>query len=126
MLDTSTFEQQVADERQRLTSLLKKAEERKAKIDAEIAEVNRELQALDAYETTKAGKARKKAGKRTGWRKDVLALIKKHPQGIERSVLLESLSAKGDVARERSVSNALNALKTANKISSENGIYKLT
>jgi len=125
MLGTNTFEQHVADERQRLTSVLKKAEERKEKIDVEIQEINRELQALEAYEITKAGKSRKKAGKRTGWRKDVLAVIKKHPQGIERSMLLEALSAKGDVSRERSVSNALNALKTARKINSENGIYKL-
>lgn len=123
MLTTTSFEDHVNNERQRLASVLKKAEDRKAQIDAEIAEINKELKALDAYDSIKNGKS-SKTRKRVGWRKDVFEAIKGHPDGIERSKLLDLLSAKGNTARERSVNNAVTALKNTGKITSERGVYK--
>lgn len=62
--------------------------------------------------------------RRSGVRQEVLAEIKKHPNGIARADLLEAMNVKGDKKGEQSVSNALSALKKNNTISqSDSGLY---
>jgi len=49
--------------------------------------------------------------RRSGVRENILKLLKGSPQGLQRSNILEKLNVKGDKSGERSVSNALTALK---------------
>ena len=68
---------------------------------------------------------RKSTGaRRTGIRNEILAIIKKAPNGIARADIIAALSAKGDTAAEQSVSNALSALKKQGKVSSADGKYR--
>ena len=119
----TTIAELMRKERERLMSLRHDAENRKATIDAEIAEIDKELKAIDAYETIKHGKAAKA---RTGIRAEVLQYLREHPEGSERNDLLIALQAKGDRTRERSITNALSALKRAGKIIANDGRYTAT
>ena len=62
--------------------------------------------------------------RRAGIRGNVLNTISKATDGISRASLLEALGVKGDKSGESSVSNALTALKKANKVTSDNGLYR--
>lgn len=61
--------------------------------------------------------------RRTGIRQEVLAAIKQHPNGINRQQLLEKMGAE-DKSAEQSISNAISALKKANQIVGEQGVYQ--
>src|SRR3954469_20305424 len=115
-----TFEEMVEKERERLTQARKDAETQLQKVQDEIAKIDREFEAIKAYEVVKAGKAQKgaAASKEPGQRarrgerqQEVLDLIGQHPDGLTRSEILERLGVKGDKKAEASVSNALNNLK---------------
>jgi hypothetical protein len=98
------------------------------KVQNEIAEIDREFEAIKAYEVVKAGKAQKgaAASKEPGQRarrgerqQEVLDLIGQHPDGLTRSEILERLGVKGDKKAEASISNALNNLKKTGRLGSE-------
>ena len=120
------FAKMIEQERERLTKALGDCNERKAAIDAEIAGIQQEMKAVAAYEAATTGKAvATTTGKRhTGIRGEVLAKVKAHRKGIGRAPLLEEMGVKGDKSGEKSVSNALAALKKAGNITAEDGVYK--
>lgn len=130
-----TFEAFISRERARLKKARDAAFKRKAELDRELAGVERELAAIDAYEKAKGGRPAKAAAKkrrapgRTGTRaprgakrQAVLELIKTS-QGLSRGDILNSMGVKGNKSGEQSVSNTLTALKKQNVIESRDGKY---
>src|SRR5579862_7990746 len=96
-------------------------------LEGKLAEINRELSAIDAYEAARTGKAapaarqarrpRARTPARRGSRREALIqLIKEHPTGLSRGDILERMGLKGDKAGEMSVSNALTALTKSNQV----------
>ena len=125
-----TFEQMIATENERLGKLREELLSQRAEIDTQLTQVDNELQAINAYQAIKEGKKlvattapKRTVTRRSGRRQEVLDLIAKHPDGIPRAQILEGLGAKGNRSDEQSVSNALSALKKANKIDSRGGLY---
>ena len=104
-----TFSEQAEQE-------LKTLEEKKKKLQAELAEIEKETRALHAYL-----KAKGTTPRRTGVRQSVLDSITS--EGITRSDILQKLEASDDKAT-RSVDNALSALTKSGKIQKEGTTYK--
>src|SRR3954470_18604934 len=129
-----TFEEMVERERERLTQDRKDAETRLQEVQNEIAKIDREFKAIEAYERIKTRKAQKgaAASKEPGQRarrgerqQEVLDLIGQHPDGLTRSEILERLGVKGDKKAEASISNALNNLKKNGRLGSQGKSYIL-
>jgi hypothetical protein len=127
-----TFETFIEKERERLSKKREGAMTKLQEAENEIAEVERELAAIGAYEAAKAGKlpaarrgrtsgVRAARGSRQG---AVLDLLSKSTSGMTRGEILEAMGLKGDKSGEQSVSNALNNLKKAKKVSSKDGRYQ--
>lgn len=123
MSDTNDFSTFIESERQKLTKKRNAILERRIEIDAELAEVDREISAITAYEEIKRGKTpaivappQHRRPRHTGRRHEVLEAIRRSPEGATRRELLEMLALKGDKSQEQSVSNALTALKKAEHI----------
>ena len=107
-----------------------------------LAELERELEAIDAYETTKGKaeptrKARSRrapvknakrkqpeaAGRRGGKRDALLQVLRENPDGLRRGEILTRLGVKGNKSGETSVSNALTALTKTNQLARLDGKY---
>src|SRR5437763_10029392 len=110
-----------------------------------LAELERELEAIDAYEATKSGKAeptptrkartrrapvknakRKQpqaASRRGGKREALLQVLRENPSGLRRGEILTRLGVKGNKSGETSVSNALTALTKTNQLARQDGKY---
>jgi hypothetical protein len=101
-----------------------------------LAEIERELEAIDAYEAVKTGKrtapSRGQAvgrrggsqSRRRGSRREaLLQLIRENPDGLRRGEILDRMGLKGDKAGEMSISNALTALTKTNQVSRHEGRY---
>lgn len=113
-----TFEQFVKKERDRLSRSRKDALAKRAEIDANIASIDTELAAIEAYEAAKLGKkpgGRRSGTRRTGRRDEVLAAVRKHQGGVTRGELIASLGAT-DASDQSSITNALAALKRNGKL----------
>ena len=141
MAKQATFTAFIKKERARLDKARKEALASKSAVDKEIASIERELTALDAYREAKGttgkrapGKrgpakqsiakgARRATGRRGEKRQAVLDLIHKNPDGLSRGEILAQLGAKGNKSAEQSVSNALSALKKSDKVNSRQGKY---
>lgn len=101
-------------------------------MENKLAAVNREFDAIDAYEAAKTGKAlvRQSAGarrgtqraRRGGKREELLTLIRQGG-GLRRGEILEKMGLKGNKSGEMSVSNALTALTKSNQITRRDGKY---
>src|SRR5215211_5567898 len=110
-----TFEEMVGRERERLTKLREDAEVQLKEVQDKIATIDREFEAIEAYERVKTGKAQKsKAPKesdrqrapRGSRQQELLDLIGRNPDGLSRSEILKELGLKGNKSAEASVSNA--------------------
>ena len=109
-----------------------------------LAELERELEAIDAYETTKGKaeptptrKARSRRGpvknakrkepqaasRRGGKREALLQVLRENPDGLRRGEILIRLGVKGNRSGETSVSNALTALTKTNQLARLDGKY---
>ena len=96
--------------------------------------INREMVAIDAYESAKSGKVQRqvRAPRATGTRRGrtgskregVLQAIKDAAAGLTRGELLQELGLKGDKSAEISVSNALTALTKSNQVARREGKYR--
>src|SRR3569833_2146831 len=101
-------------------------EELQRKLDA----VNREFAAMEAYETTKTGKATRQTAAsrqpraRRGSRREALLELIRQSDGLSRGELLERMGLKGDKSGEMSVSNALSALTKSNQVHRDGGKYR--
>jgi len=115
----------IAKERERLGTMRQDALARRSTIDSEIADIDKELRAITAYESAKSG-SRKGKSTRHGSRQDgVLQLLKDAPDGMSRSDILDRLGLKGNKSGEQSISNALSTMKKAGKIGAKDGRYVL-
>lgn len=63
--------------------------------------------------------------RKSGVSNDVLAVIKKAPNGLPRAGVLEQMGAT-DKKQEQSISNSLTNLKKKGLLTAEDGIYKAT
>jgi hypothetical protein len=115
------------------------------KINEELAAVDKELAAIDAYHSVRSGKGtmvsqprssrstRKRAIKRTkrsGTRQPrgsvqagVLKIIKSAKEGLTRGDIIGNLESKGNKSAEQSISNALSAMLKSKKIARKDGKY---
>lgn len=118
----------IVQERDRLNKALADISAKQEALNAEAAAIRKELSAVDAYERAKSGKPA--VAKTTGGRaargsrqETLLSLIAGNPDGMTRGDILTNLGVKGDKAAEGSISNALNTMKKAGKLSSKDGKY---
>jgi hypothetical protein len=125
-------------ERSRLSKLKESLAAKRAHIDKQLADADRELAAIDAYTSARGGKVTRKKGKaagaprgprgpREGGRRDQVLAVIKEGDGLGRG---EILSRMGIVEKEnkgaaQSVSNALSALKKAGTVKAEGGKYTI-
>ena len=141
MARQATFANFIKKERTRLDKARKDALANKAAVDKELASIEQELTALDAYRQAKNGPAvrtaakrvpskragangaRRATGRRGEKRQAVLNLIKQNPVGLSRGEILVQMGVKGNRSAEQSVSNALSALKKSEKVNSREGKY---
>ena len=124
------FAEFISRERDRLRAereqVFNQQEELQRKLDA----VNREFAAMEAYETTKTGKATRQTPAsrqpraRRGSRREALLELIRQSDGLSRGELLERIGLKGDKSGEMSVSNALTALTKSNQVRREGGKYR--
>ena len=119
----TTFEEMVLQERNRLTAQITDIEIRQRALQEEMALVKRELSALDAYETAKAGKTKSTRGRRASRQDGILQLLRGNADGMTRGGILEGLGLKGNKSGEQSISNALNNMKKAGTIAVRDGKY---
>lgn len=136
-MKAETFESFVERERERLNSRLEEISAEERKLLEERDSIERELAGISAYVAAKEGRLdmaprkparspRRSSGTRAprGERRGaVLDLIKQHPDGLSRGQIIEMLGEKGNLAGERSISNALSALKKAEHVGSHEGRY---
>ena len=122
-----TFTMMVDKERERLRKALEDLQAKGKELQTQCAAIETELVALEAYEAARSGKSRKsKRATRTprGSRQQaVLEVIAKSKKGITRGDILQAMDLKGNKAGEQSVSNALSALKKAERVTSKDGKY---
>lgn len=116
----------VEKERERIDAARSALLDERAAVDAKIAELDKEMGAITAYERAKTGRATRggRGGGRRGVRTEVLAEVQKHKSGIKRAKLLEAMKAKGDKSKETSISNALAALKRQGQITLDDSGYR--
>jgi hypothetical protein len=124
-----SFQDYVTKERERLNSEREGILAKRAELDAQLAVINREFKAIEAYEAAKSGKASRQSGargsgSRKGSKRDgIMAALADIPHGLSRGELLEKLGLKGNKSGEMSVSNALTALTKANQVVRKDGKY---
>lgn len=127
MDDFATF---IANQRAELQKKRTAITDEIAKLNASLADIDREMVAIQAYEDAKTGKVKTVAtsaaprtrGRRGDVRTNVIEAIK-DSNGLTRSELLIKLDAKGDKSAENSISNALSALKKAGTLAANDGVY---
>jgi hypothetical protein len=128
------FADVMQQERERLHKEREAILNQQHELEGKLADINRELAAIDAYEAAKTGKAitparqtrgpRARPQARRGSRREaLLQLIKDNPRGLARGEILERMGLKGNKAGEMSVSNALTALTKSNQVSRREGKY---
>jgi phage shock protein A len=127
-------------ERDRLHREREQVSNQQQELEDKVAQIDRELEAIDAYEAAKSGKAkinkrsaaargparrpRARPQARRGSRREALfQVIRENPDGLRRGEILERMGLKGDKAGEMSVSNALTALTKSNQVSRHEGKY---
>jgi hypothetical protein len=137
-----TLEEIVKTERARLHDERKSILAQQEAFAQKLAETDRELAAIAAYEITKSGKfdtaqkiptagraltkrpAGSRGGGRSGRRADILAVLStNNPNGLTRGEIIEQLALKGNKSGEMSVSNALAGLTKGKKLLRQDGKY---
>lgn len=125
-MSDDNFAEYIGRERDRLNAEREAITTQQRELDQRLAEINREFQAVDAYEAAKSGKgqarqagARKPAGvrqARRGSRREELMKVIRESHGLTRGEILEKMGLKGNKSGEMSVSNALTALTKSNQV----------
>src|SRR3954447_11856917 len=109
------FSDYIARERERLSRGRTEISNQRRELDKRLAAINREFQALEAYQAAKTGKPigrgmQTQRRARRGSRREELLNVIREGNGLSRGEILERMGLKGDKAGEMSVSNALTAL----------------
>src|SRR5262245_50421847 len=124
---TENFAEFIARERDRLHAEREAVFTQQRELEGQLAAINNELTAIDAYESAKTGKsapqARAKRGRSGGRRPAIMAALEDNPHGLTRGEILERLGMKGNKAGEMSVSNALTGLTKSGQVVRRVGRY---
>ena len=126
------FPEFISRERDRLRAEREQIFSQQKELQRRLEAVNREFDAIGAYETAKTGKAARQAPARRqprvrrGSRREALLEIIRQSDGLSRGEILERMGLKGDKSGEMSVSNALTALTKSNQVRREDGKYRAT
>ncbi len=124
-----TFATFIERERARLHTAREQVFNQQQTLEATLADINRELSAIDAYEAAKTGKAvrstttRRASTGRAGSKRGQLLDVIRAGGGLARGDILEKMGLKGNKAGEMSVSNALTALTKNEQVSRRDGKY---
>lgn len=105
--------------------------EQKIVIETQLTQLDRDMQAIDAYAAAKTGKPAKASVKTNGARPGsrraaIIEAVTANPQGLGRGELLEMLGVKGNKSGEMAVSNALTAMIKSSALTRVEGKYVLT
>jgi hypothetical protein len=127
-----TFEMFVQRERARLHGEREATFTQQQELEGKLADVNRELAAIDAYEATKSGRPIATGQTRTrralpggrGSKRDAILKLIQESEGLGRGEILERMGLKGDKSGEMAVSNALTALTKGNQVVRREGKYR--
>jgi hypothetical protein len=131
-MDDIRFADHIQQERDRLNRQREEISNQQKELENQLAAVNREFEAIDAYEAAKTGKAvrshRQSRGARTqtargGSKREALLEVIRGNEGLTRGEILERMGLKGDKASEMSVSNALTAMTKSGQVSRHEGKY---
>ena len=127
------FSEFIQQERERLDRERQDVLRQHEGLENRLAEIDRELEAIEAYEAAKTGKINSRRQGRSGRgrsqaprgsrREALLQLMRENPNGLRRGEILERMGLKGDKAGEMSVSNALTALTKANQVTRRDRKY---
>src|SRR5215207_1124577 len=126
-MSDANFSDYITRERERLNAdrerIVNEQEELQKKLDG----INREFQAIEAYEAAKTGKAaprqsgaRQTRARRVSKREQLFEVIRQG-NGLSRGEILAKMGLKGDKSGEMSVSNALTALSKTNQVRRDGG-----
>lgn len=134
----STFADYIEKERARLSKLIEDYNAQIAELHTKLADAEKEMQAINAYEQVKQGKvptptttaprtprAPRATGTRSprGAKRDELLTILRETPNLTRGEIIDKLGIKGNKQQEQSISNALANLKKAGTITAEDGKY---
>ncbi len=127
------FAELMQQERERLYRERDEIANQQRELEKKLAEIHRELQGIDAYESARSGKAvararqargpRGQRSRRGSKREALMEVIRSNPGGLSRGEILERMGLKGNKSGEMSVSNALTALTKANQVARREGKY---
>lgn len=117
------FAKAIAEEKKRIKSAITDLNIKKNKLDKEIASLEKEMSAIQAYEQAKQGKTVRRSRK-TSVRAQILALIKSKPS--TRAEIIEALGFQDEKGKQQTVSNTLSTLKKKGKIFLNDGVYSST
>ena len=122
-MSDGNFGQYISRERDRLNGEREAIITQQRELDQRLSEINREFEAVGAYEAAKSGKRQAAAGRssgtrqvRRGSRREELMNVIRQGQGLTRGEILEKMGLKGNKSGEMSVSNALTALTKGNQV----------
>jgi hypothetical protein len=132
-MSDGNFAEFIQRERDRLNAEREQIFDQQQELENKLAGINREMQAIEAYESAKTGKSQRqqparaasgpRAARRGSRREGILQAIRDAGTGLSRGELLEKLGLKGDKSGEMSVSNALTALTKSNQVARREGKY---
>jgi len=127
------FSDFVAREHDRLSAERKALVTQQRELQAKLAGIDREFQAINAYAAAKTGKAVRQTRSETtrsttrrGSKRDDLLRVIGEGNGLTRGEILQKMGLKGDKSGEMSISNALTALAKGNQVRREGGKYHRT
>lgn len=113
----SDFERYITEEKERLMSQRVETQKGISELQDQLREIDKELKAVEAYETAKKGKPERR---RARSRKSEILTIVKNSQGVTRAQVIDAL---GDPEAGQAVSNTLSQLKKSGEIKAEDGVY---
>ena len=127
------FSEQISSEKERLSKERDEAAQLLAKTTERLQTLERQLEAIDAYESIMgpSAKAAPKKRRQPATRKRntnrtaaIREAIQGSPEGISRAGIIEALDCKGDKSAEQAVSNLLSNLKKSGAVAHEGRIYR--
>jgi hypothetical protein len=130
-MSDGNFAEFITRERDRLNGERQNIIGQQRELQGKLAEIDREMEAITAYEAAKIGKAarggnnsgRAQRQTRRGSKREDLMKVISEAGGLSRGEILEKMGLKGNKAGEMSVSNALTALTKNETVRRENGKY---
>src|ERR1051325_6901077 len=132
-MDDIRFADHIQQERERLHREREAIFNQQQELENRLAALNREFEAVDAYEAAKTGKAvrsvrqsggrRNQPARRGSRREALLEVIRGNSEGLSRGEILQRMGLKGDKSGGTSVSNALTALTKSGQVSRKEGKY---